>query len=176
MMPDKMSRSLEEIRFRAGRPVMVYAGGKEYEMYRSGEKNLSQEEVEKIFHSLVRHSAYSYQEDLRNGFVTLDGGHRVGIWWKSGYRRSRKTSRGSAISPLSTYGEARRSSVCRMVFFPHLIDARGRVLHTLIVSPPKCGKTTVLRDVIRNLSNGATKWAYVMNGVRLQALPGNLRV
>ena len=72
-----------------GRPVMVYAGGKEYEMYRSGEKNLSQEEVEKIFHSLVRHSAYSYQEDLRNGFVTLDGGHR-GIWWKSGYRRSRK--------------------------------------------------------------------------------------
>ena len=101
MMPDKMSRSLEEIRFRAGRPVMVYAGGKEYEMYRSGEKNLSQEEVEKIFHSLVRHSAYSYQEDLRNGFVTLDGGHRVGIC-------------GRAVT--DGHGN-RRSSVCRMVFF-----------------------------------------------------------
>ena len=54
MMPDKMSRSLEEIRFRAGRPVMVYAGGKEYEMYRSGEKNLSQEEVEKILDALKK--------------------------------------------------------------------------------------------------------------------------
>ena len=64
MMPDKMSGSLEEIRFRAGRPVTVYAGGREYEMYRSGDKNVSQQEVEKIFHLLVRHSAYSYQEDL----------------------------------------------------------------------------------------------------------------
>ncbi|MEI3500848.1 MAG: stage III sporulation protein AA [Anaerovoracaceae bacterium] len=156
MMPDKMSRSLEEIRFRAGRPVMVYAGGKEYEMYRSGEKNLSQEEVEKIFHSLVRHSAYSYQEDLRNGFVTLDGGHRVGI---CGRAVTDGHGNIAGIRDISSVNIRRGQEIIGVSdgIFPHLIDARGRVLHTLIVSPPKCGKTTVLRDVIRNLSNGGYK-------------------
>ena len=79
MMPESMSSTLEEIRFRTGRPVMVYAGGREYEMYRRDNQNLSAEEMDKIFNLLVHHSAYSYQEDIRNGFVTLDGGHRVGI-------------------------------------------------------------------------------------------------
>ena len=156
MMPDKMCSSLEEIRFRAGRPVMVYAGGKEYEMYRAGEKNISQQEVEKIFHLLVRHSAYSYQEDLKNGFVTLDGGHRVGICG-----RTVTDGRGNitGIRDISSVNIRRGKEVIGISdgIVPRRIDGRGRVMNTLIVSPPKCGKTTVLRDIVRNLSGSGFK-------------------
>ncbi|MDD2215941.1 MAG: stage III sporulation protein AA, partial [Eubacteriales bacterium] len=37
-------------------------------------------------------------------------------------------------------------------WMPYIIDENGRLLHTVIVSPPMCGKTTLLRDMIRNLS------------------------
>ncbi len=156
MMPESMSRQLEEIRFRTGRPVMVYAGGKEYEMYRSDNQELTSEEMEKIFNLLVHHSAYSYQEEIRNGFITLDGGHRVGICG-----RAVTDGKGNIVNikNISSINIRRGREVIGISdsFMPHLTDGKGRVRNALIVSPPKCGKTTVLRDVIRNLSNRGYK-------------------
>ncbi len=156
MMPEKMSSSLEEIRFRAGKPVLIYAGGKEYEMYRSGERSLSQEEIEQIFHLLVHHSAYSYREDIRNGFITLDGGHRVGVCG-----RAVTDGRGNVtgLRDISSVNIRRGREVIGASdrAMQYLFDGQGRVHNTLIVSPPKCGKTTILRDIIRNLSNGGCR-------------------
>ena len=152
MMPESMSSRLEEIRFRTGRPVMVYAGGREYEMYRRDNQNLSPEELEKIFRLLVHHSVYSYQEDIRSGFVTLDGGHRVGIC-------GRAVTDGSghvvSIKNISSINIRRGREVIGSSdgILPYLAEGGKGVKNTIIVSPPKCGKTTVLRDLIRNLSN-----------------------
>ena len=152
MMPESMSSRLEEIRFRTGRPVMVYAGGKEYEMYRSDNQRLTPEEMEKIFSLLVHHSAYSYQEDICNGFITLDGGHRVGI---CGRAVTDGSGRIVNIKNISSINIRRGREVIGIsdALLPHLTDGKGQVRNTLIVSAPKCGKTTVLRDMIRNLSN-----------------------
>lgn len=156
MMPEKMSSSLEEIRFRAGKPVLIYAGGKEYEMYRSGERSLSQEEIEQIFHLLVHHSAYSYREDIRNGFITLDGGHRVGV---CGRAVTDGHGNITGIRDISSVNIRRGREVIGASdrAMQYLFDGRGKVYNTLIVSPPKCGKTTILRDIIRNLSNGGCR-------------------
>lgn len=152
MMPESMSGSLEEIRFRTGRPVMVYAGGKEYEMYRRDHQNVSAEEMDKIFNLLVHHSAYSYQEDIRSGFVTLDGGHRVGI---CGRAVTDGNGRVVNIRSITSINIRRGREVIGISdgIVPYLGDGRKAVRNTLLVSPPKCGKTTVLRDLIRNLSN-----------------------
>ena len=152
MMPESMSSSLEEIRFRTGRPVMVYAGGREYEMYRRDNQNLSAEEMDKIFNLLVHHSAYSYQEDIRNGFVTLDGGHRVGICGRAVTDGNGTVMNIRNISSINIRRGREVIGVSDSIV-PYLADGKNTVRNTLLVSPPKCGKTTVLRDLIRNLSN-----------------------
>lgn len=156
MMPESMSSKLEEIRFRTGRPVMVYAGGKEYEMYRSDNQKLTPEEMEKIFSLLVHHSAYSYQEDIRNGFITLDGGHRVGICGRAVTDGSGRIVNIKNITSINIRRGREMIGISDSLV-PYLTDGKGRVRNALIVSPPKCGKTTVLRDVIRNLSNRGFK-------------------
>ena len=154
-LPVKISDEIEEIRFRAGRPVRVYSGGKEYEVARRNENQISYDELQKIFNLLMHHSAYSYQEEIRKGYITLDGGHRVGIC-------GRVICDGDKVISVRDISSINIRRSCEYPgvsddIIPHLLDARDMVRNTLIVSPPKCGKTTVLRDIARNLSNRGYK-------------------
>ena len=154
-LPVKISDEIEEIRFRAGRPVRVYSGGKEYEVARRNENQISYDELQKIFNLLMHHSAYSYQEEIRKVYITLDGGHRVGIC-------GRVICDGDKVISVRDISSINIRRGCEYPgvsddIIPHLIDARDMVRNTLIVSPPKCGKTTVLRDIARNLSNRGYK-------------------
>ena len=154
-LPVKIADGLEEIRFRAGRPVRIYSGGKEYEVVRRTENKISYEELQKIFSLLMHHSAYSYQEEIKKGYITLDGGHRVGIC-------GRVICDGDSVisvRDISSVNIRRGSEYPGIsdILIPHLKDSGGTIRNTLIVSPPKCGKTTVLRDIARNLSDGGFK-------------------
>ncbi len=154
-LPARVLDELEEIRFRVNRPVTVYSGGREYEVARMGDMMVAKEEIEKIFSLLMHHSTYSYQDEIRSGYITLDGGHRVGICGKVIMEGERVIS----IRDVSSINIRRGCEYPGIAddIIPYLFDANNNVRNTLIVSPPKCGKTTVLRDVIRNLSNRGYK-------------------
>ena len=150
-LPERIMNDLEEIRFRVNRPVIVYSGGREYELAVRSSYAMSRDDIGMIFSLLMDHSDYAYQDQIRSGYITLDGGHRVGICGRvitdNGHVVSVRD-----ISSINIRRGCEYPGISDMLI-PYITDANGMIRNTLIVSPPRCGKTTVLRDIIRNVSS-----------------------
>jgi len=141
------TRDLQEIRVRAGRPVTVLCGNREYISGRVTDGA----QVNEILAYLSSYSLYAYEDEIRQGFLSLPGGHRVGLSGRA-VLECRKIKTITEISSLNIRF-AHEIRGCADGLLPHLWE-NGRLLHTLIVSAPGRGKTTLLRDCIRQISNG----------------------
>lgn len=144
--------SIEEIRIRVDRPVILkYPDGKEDIL----EHIITQSEIINILQSLCNNSIYSYQSQICDGYITLQGGHRVGITGNVAMKDG-KIINVNYVSSLN-FRIAREiigasDEVIKEVV-SKINDNKLEINNTLIVSKPGCGKTTVLRDLVRNLSN-----------------------
>ena len=108
------------------------------------------------------YSMYAFEDEIRQGFITIQGGHRVGIAGKTVLEGDRIKS----VKYIS-YINLRLSHQikgCASPILPYIIK-NGRICHTLIISPPRCGKTTLLRDLIRQVSSGSSYMPGVSVGV-----------
>ncbi len=146
-LPDIVKLSTNEIRIRCGKPVVIMTA----EGYKLPCKNLilSQNDISDTFQKLCDYSVYSYQSELAQGFITLPGGHRVGICGtaaldKNGCRTIKYIS-SINIRVASEY------IGCANKLTEQLFSER--ICGTLIAGPPCCGKTTILRDIALNLSS-----------------------
>ncbi len=141
---------LEEIRVRASKPIVL--------KYSNSEQILetvitTKEEILEILQYICNNSIYSYQNQICNGYITLKGGHRVGIT-------------GSVVMAEDKITNINYVSSLNFRIAKQIIGASNRILkyilnveensvyNTLIISPPGVGKTTMLRDLIRKISNG----------------------
>lgn len=229
-LPAQALQQLEEIRIRTNTDTLLISGGREYSL-RDGDE-ITAEVLEEILNRLLDYSYYAYEEELSRGYITIEGGHRVGICGRVtlengqvhlikdvsslNIRRSREITGasekilGAVLSPAKVPAEnvpnagisagcggekspvpsaisgacssaagyrGEKRSVTSDLFgacssaagcggekssVPLAISGvcssaadygRMVVRNTLIISPPKCGKTTMLRDLARNLSN-----------------------
>ena len=141
------SDKIQEIRIKVGKYIILNSF--------KGEKILNyvvtSEDIKQILVKISNYSLYAYEEEIKQGYITIKGGHRIGIAGEcvvvNGVIRTIKN-----ISSLNI-------RICREVIgasneVMRYITNDNRVYNTLIVSPPKCGKTTILRDITRNISNG----------------------
>lgn len=150
-LPGNMKKNLEEIRIRNGHKIVLYAAGKEYELDCKNGSKIDNYIINNIFNSLLNYSAYAYQEELANGYITIEGGHRVGICG----RTVMENGKVKIIKDISSIN-IRRSREIIGVSDPcmgYLVKGKHQIHNTIIISPPKCGKTTLLRDMIRNISS-----------------------
>ncbi len=139
---------LEEIRFRIGRPVCLYYHN--HHSFISDSHPLTEKDtLEGLASTLCNHSIYAYLNDLKDGFITLRGGHRVGLSGKC-IIKDGKISGLTAISGVNIR-IAREYISCAATLAPHLRTQSG-IQNTLLISPPQCGKTTFLRDLARIFS------------------------
>jgi len=160
-VPLRYLADLEEIRLRRDRPLMLGVGGSDYFICQdgtpvsesSGVYVVNAVDLEKVLHNISGSSMYALEEELKNGYVTLPGGHRVGLTGKAVLENGR-------VKTLK-YLSGLNIRVCREIkgaadgLIKHLIDRRVQnIYHTVILSPPRCGKTTLLRDLVRQVSNG----------------------
>ncbi|WP_047979944.1 stage III sporulation protein AA [Ornithinibacillus contaminans] len=143
--------TLQEIRIRLNQPVeLIFDQGVEWiALIKPTKKHISF-----IMNQLSEFSLYRMEDELREGYITIDGGHRVGIAGKV------NTISGAVkaiqyITFLNIRIAKEKIGVATPVV-PFLYD--GRFLHTLIVGSPQSGKTTLIRDVIRIISSG---WNHV---------------
>ncbi len=150
-------RTIEELRFRVGKPVIIYTSTREHGLNRNGlcevdeSYIIRQEDIENILKFISGFSVYALEDELRQGYLTIAGGHRIGVTGKvvmeNQQIKTLKDMNGLNIRV------AHQVLGCSDKLMPYILKSR-KMCHTLIVSPPKCGKTTILRDIIRNLSNG----------------------
>ena len=144
---------LEEIRLRIDQPLIV-----EYEnvemVLPSKAKNkhiVTKEEIRETMDYICKYSLYAYEQELKQGFVTIEGGHRAGVMGKVILENNRVKNL-QYISSVNIR-VAHEIIGCADSIMQYITKNR-EVCHTLIISPPRCGKTTLIRDIIRQISDG----------------------
>lgn len=149
---------LEEIRMRARKPLLLSYDNREYYVGTGGlTRQLYQAvyctegHLKETVERLSRYSLYAYQEEIRQGFLTLAGGHRAGVTGRVTVEDG--TIRNMKYIASLNLRVAHEVKGCAESVVPYLCSG-DKILPTLIISPPGCGKTTLLRDVIRMISNG----------------------
>ena len=159
-IPYSFKEKIEEIRLRNGKPLTISCEGKDYFIGYDGKVCADRSQAfivrEKHIHStfqlISNYSVYAYQEEIKDGYITIKGGHRVGIGGKVVYGPGGiETIRN--ISSLNLRIAREKKNISNYII-PYLIENTIGFYNTLIISSPQCGKTTLLRDIIRNLSDG----------------------
>ena len=140
---------LEEIRLRNNKPLMIKVG-QETQII---DYIVKQQDILQAFERICENSVYSYRRQICDGYITIRGGNRVGIVGSAVIDNGQVINI-NYISSLN-FRIARQKIGCSDFIIKDIIDNINNSIHnTLIVSPPGCGKTTLLRDIIRNISNG----------------------
>ena len=138
---------LQEIRLRAGYPIILLYAGKEKILSMKATEGNIRETLEYV----SNYSLYAYENELRQGFITIEGGHRVGMAGQVLIENGRVKNL-KYISSLNIR-VSHEIVGCADRLFPDITHNK-QMYHTLIISPPRCGKTTLLRDMIRQISDG----------------------
>jgi len=154
-LPERLTDGAEEIRLRAGRaPALVIAGG-ETEILPT--RRITAAELQLVLEIATRASAHTYADSIRLGFVTAEGGCRVGLCGTAVTDENRITSIRRLSSLCIRIPREKRG--CADGIFARLTD--GGFRSTLIVSPPGAGKTTLLRELVRLLSDDGMRISLV---------------
>jgi stage III sporulation protein AA len=145
-LPVSKLKKLEEIRLRINRPIELIAGGEAFFLPYC----LQEKDAELFLDKLANYSFYTLEEELRKGYITIEGGHRVGLAGKVILEGGRV----KAIRNVSSFNIriAREKIGAAVPLVPHLFKNRWR--HSMIIGAPQSGKTTILRDLARIVSSG----------------------
>jgi stage III sporulation protein AA len=169
-IPDYELEVLEEIRLRINAPVLLKQRTEDKYLRKDGGLSTrwehsvycNEENMQKTVALLCNSSLYALEEELRKGFLTLPGGHRTGFVGRAVLDRGRVRTL-KQISGVNIR-VARCVSGAALQIIRHLVKG-GVFLNTLIISPPRAGKTTLLRDIICMLSNGFSGFSPVDVGL-----------
>lgn len=139
--------NIQEIRIKVGKPIILILSDEEKIL----DYITTNDEVKGILVKISNYSLYAYEEEIKQGYITIKGGHRVGIAGECVISNGEiKTIKN--ISSLNI--RISKAVVGSSKKIMPLITGGDRIYNTLIISPPKCGKTTILRDIAKNISNG----------------------
>ncbi len=164
-VPEDVKARTQEVHLHTGSPVVLTGAGNlsfvtdkgdVTSVYRDGLPTATLETMEKAMASLCDYSIHSFQGDIQNGFITVRGGHRAGIC-------------GTAVVEKGKVSSIRDISSINLRIARQHFGAADSILHSafakgvkglLLAGPPGCGKTTILRDLARQLSSGAAGCYY----------------
>ena len=144
---------LQEIKLRIGQPlILVYKGE---ELVPGGIRDkphiVTAEEIRETLDYVSGYSLYAFEQEMKQGFITIEGGHRVGVTGQAILEEGKVRN----IKYISSINIRMAHEVpgCADKVFPYITYNR-QLAHTMIISPPGCGKTTLLRDIVRQVSDG----------------------
>ncbi len=148
----------EEIRIIQGSPMYIRYPDGDYFPSTKGVLSKSvqngiivlKKHIDEMLERISKSSLYSVKDEIKNGYITIDGGHRVGIT-------------GTAVTECGDIEFIKNISAMNIRLASEIIGASDSIIdeiikdgiinNVLIISPPGCGKTTLLRDIARNISN-----------------------
>ena len=150
---------LTEIRLRINEPlIFVFEDGeyflcekRNFTINRKIAYRVNAEDIRYALEMISEYSLYAYEDEVRQGFITICGGHRVGLMGQA--VMDNKSIKSVKHISFINIRIAHQIKGCANEVLPFVYDD-DRVLHTLIISPPGGGKTTLLRDMVRCISDG----------------------
>lgn len=160
-IPNHLKEQVQEIRLRVNRPVAIYCSNR---MYYITEKHqitttimadkmliATGKDIAETFQNICGYSVYSHQNEIKDGFITMYGGHRAGICGTAVYHHGQLSN----IRDISSIN----IRVARQIngAANKLMQALGENLNgILLCGAPASGKTTILRDLARQLSSNSS--------------------
>ena len=163
----KENISIEELRLRSLKPLIINANNRDYfyntklnklDLKMDNPYIVTKDDIEQTFQIMCKYSIHSFIDDIKKGFITLRGGHRVGLVGKT-IIEDGQVKNIKHISSLNIR-ISREVIGCSDKILNHIIKGKDKINNTLIISPPQCGKTTLIRDIVRNISNGNDKFGF----------------
>ena len=158
---------IQEIRLRVNRPLEVITSCDKFFLQKNGNKadsnyqqayTVSREELKQAVILVSNNSLYAVERQLKEGFITLPGGHRVGFTGEV-VTDKQKIKTIKNINSLNYRFTSEVIGAGNKVL-PCLLTDNRKFINTLLISPPLCGKTTLLRDLVRTLSTGSEKLSF----------------
>ena len=159
-----------EIRLRIGAPLQIIYEGRDYFLKANGNETflarnayeVTAQDICDTMEYIGNYSLYAYEDELRQGFLTVQGGHRVGVAGQVILENGRV----KGVNPITCVNVRLSHQIlgCADSVFPYLWED-GEFCHTLIISAPRCGKTTLLRDIVRQISDGNERFSGLTVGV-----------
>ncbi|MGG1551660.1 stage III sporulation protein AA [Paenibacillus ferrarius] len=160
-LPGNVQASIEEIRVRESRPLEISWEDRYAFVSPTGRLvnddsaayRPTRQDCMALLEMLTNHSLYTFEEELRRGYITVTGGHRVGL-------AGRTILENGHVKQIRDVGSfnlriAKEIHGVGRDILPGLVDpVIGSLHHTLIISPPQQGKTTLIRDLARLISRG----------------------
>lgn len=146
----------QEIRLIRGQPIMIHYCDGDYYLNRKGVLSVSsrngivitKSDIDYIMERTSKSSLYSVEDELKNGYITISGGHRIGI-------AGTAVIKGGKVEFIKNVSAMNIRIANEIIGVSHDVVKKIKeqgIANTLIVSPPGCGKTTLLRDIARELS------------------------
>ena len=132
-----------EIRIRVNKPICVRTIKKEYVI---DEIKIENTDMNRIFNIITEFSTYAYENSIKKGFITVKGGHRIGICGEAVYENN-EIKYINNVSYLN-FRSAKEIIGCANDLYEKIYK-NNIFKNTLIISEPGKGKTTLLRDIIR---------------------------
>ncbi len=164
-IPDKIKLDVQELRLRVNRPIILQCSQRAFFVTKTSEVVLSpnenllkttQTDIMQTFHNICNYSVYSHQNDIKNGFVTMRGGHRVGICGTAVLNNFVMTG----VKDISSLN-IRVAREIKGAANELLGKLNNNINGLLIVGAPSSGKTTLLRDLARQVSLNMKKVAVI---------------
>jgi stage III sporulation protein AA len=145
-IPPSQKEELEEIRIRIDRPIEItMKGAPRFLSY-----IIRQEDAFHLLNKISQFSIYTLEEELKRGYITVSGGHRIGLAGKVILEEGKV----KAIRDIASFNIriAKEKIGIAEKIIPFIFNSSWN--HTMIVGPPQTGKTTLLRDIARIISSG----------------------
>lgn len=145
-IPPNQKAELEEIRIRINRPIeLTMKGAPMFLPY-----TIQPEDAFHLMNKISQFSIYTLEEELKRGYITVLGGHRIGLAGKVILEEGKV----KAIRDIASFNIriAKEKVGIAEWMIPYIFT--GEWLHTMIIGPPQTGKTTLLRDIARIISTG----------------------
>lgn len=154
---------ISEIRLRVGKPILISVNHREVSLDEEGNliyvpekgKRVTYSQLQELIDFWCMDSRYAFQEEIKKGYMTIQGGHRIGICGETVTDACGSVTTIKYISAVNirVAHEVKNAAENIMPF----LYPDGQLKNTLIISPPGAGKTTLLRDIVRRLADGDSK-------------------
>ena len=149
MKNTQIKEEAQEIRIRVERPIIIKLRNLDVMI----EYKINQSEILQILEKICENSIYAYKRQICEGYITIKGGHRIGLTG-SAVIENGEIINIKYVTSLN-FRIARQVLNCSNKILGQVLNLKEQtIFNTLIVSPPGKGKTTILRDAIRRISNG----------------------